>query len=39
MSYFEFLLVAEVFGSRERLVANTGPQSLSSAAAAEMEVS
>lgn len=31
--------VAEVFGSRERLVANAGSQSSSSAAAAEMEVS
>lgn len=39
MSYFEFLSVAEVFGSRERLVANAGSQSTSSAAAAEMEVS
>ncbi|CAJ1054916.1 periodic tryptophan protein 1 homolog [Xyrichtys novacula] len=31
--------VAEVFGSRERLVANTGSQASSSAATAEMEVS
>lgn len=32
-------LVAEVFGSRERLVVNAGSQSSSSAATAEMEVS
>lgn len=39
LSGFESLSVAEVFGNRERLVANTGSQSSSNAAAAEMEVS
>lgn len=33
------VLVAEVFGSRERLVVNAGLQASSAAATAEMEVS
>lgn len=33
------LLVAEVFGSQERLVASTGSQASSTAATSDMEVS